>query len=58
MQRLLKSTTFSTAIDHASDIFKNQRTIFETSGIRLLDALCDLNSDEKNDVSKEKSNPV
>ena len=51
MHRFLKSTTF------ASDIIKNQRTIFETSGTRLLDALCDVNTDEKNDVSKEKIIP-
>ena len=52
MHHLLKSTTF------ASDIIKNQRTIFETSGPRLLYALCDVNTDGKNGVSKEKNNPV
>ena len=52
MLPLLKNTTFSTAVDHTSDIIKNLRTIFETSDTRLLDALCDVNTDEKNDVLK------
>ena len=52
IHRLLKNTTFSTAVDRASDIIKNLRTIFETSDTRLLDAFCDVNTDEKNDVSK------
>ena len=49
---LLKNTTFSTAVDRTSDIIKNLRTIFEISDSPLLDALCDINTDEKNDVSK------
>ena len=52
MLRLLKNTTFLTAVDHASDIIKNVRTIFETSDTRLLDELCDVNTEGKNDVSK------
>ena len=52
MLRLLKNTTFLTAVDRASDIIKNLRTIFETSDTRMLDASCDVNTDEKNDVSK------
>ena len=47
MLRLLKNTTFSIAIARASDIIKNLRTIFENSDTRLLDALCDVNTDEK-----------
>ena len=47
MLRLLKNTTFSTAVDRTSDIIKNLRPIFETSDTRLLDALCDVNPDEK-----------
>ena len=38
MLRLLKNT-FSTAVHRASDIIKNVRTIFETSGTQLLNAL-------------------
>ena len=47
MLRLLKNTTFSTAVDSASDIIENFPTIFETSDTRLLDALCEVNTDEK-----------
>ena len=47
MLRLLKNTTFSTAIDRTSDSIKNVRTIFETSDTRLLDALCDVNTEEE-----------
>ena len=47
MLPLLKNTTFSTAVDRASDIIKNLRTIFETSDTQMLDALCDVNTDEK-----------
>ena len=47
MLHLLKNTTFSTAVDHASDIIKNVRTIFLTPDTRLLDTLCDVNTKEK-----------
>ena len=47
MHRLLKNRTFSTAVDRFSDIIKNLRTIFGNSDTRLLDALCDVNTDEK-----------
>ena len=47
MHRLLRNTTFSTAVGHSSDIIKNLRTIFGTSDTRLLDALYDVNTDEK-----------
>ena len=47
MHRLLKNTTFSTAVDRSSDIIKNLRAIFGTSDTRLLNALCDVNTDEK-----------
>ena len=47
MLPLLKNTTFSTAVDRASHIIKNLRTIFGTSDSGLLDALCDVNTDEK-----------
>ena len=60
LHHLLKNTTFSTAIDHASDIIKNLRTIFETSDSRLLDTLCDVNTDKKNGLKMalEKNDPV
>ena len=45
--RLLKNTTFSTAVHRASDIIKIVRTIFETTDTRLLDALCDVNTEGK-----------
>ena len=41
----LKNRTFSTAVHRTSDIIKDVRTKFETSDIRLLDAMCDLNSE-------------
>ena len=47
MLRLLKNTTFSTAVDRASDIIENFRTIFKTSDTRLLDAMCDVKTDGK-----------
>ena len=47
MLRVVKNTTFSTAVHRASDIIKNVRTIFETSDTQLLDALCDVNTEEK-----------
>ena len=47
MDCLLKNRTFSTAVDRFSDIIKNLRTIFGTPDTRLLDALCDINADEK-----------
>ena len=47
MFHLLKNTTFSTVKDCVSDILKNVRTIFETSDTQLLDALCDVNTEEK-----------
>ena len=47
MLRLLKNKKFSTAVERASDIIKNGRMIFETSDTRLLDALCDVNTEEK-----------
>ena len=48
MLRLLKNRIFSSA---TSDIIKNVRTIFETldTGL-LLDVLCHVNSERKNDV--------
>ena len=44
MLRLLKNTTFSTAVHRSFDIMKNVKAIFETSDTRLLDALCDVNT--------------
>ena len=49
MIRLLKNTTCSTAIHRASDIIRNVRTIFETLDTRLLDALCDVNTEGNKD---------
>ena len=45
MLDLLKNRTFSAAVHRISDIKKNLRTKFETSDTRLLDALCDLNTE-------------
>ena len=45
--RLLKNTTFSTAIHCLPDIIRNVRIIVETSDTRLLDALCDVNTEGK-----------
>ena len=47
MLRLLKNMTFSTAVHRPSDIIKNVRTTFETSDTRLLDALCEVNTEGK-----------
>ena len=47
MLRLLTNTTFSTAIHCASDSIKDIKTIFETSDTRLLDTLCDVNTEGK-----------
>ena len=55
MLRLLKNTTFSTVVHRASDIIKNVRTKFETSDTRLLDALCDVNIEGRNDVRQKYS---
>ena len=51
MLRLLKNTTFSTAVYCAFGIIKNVRTIFETSDARPLDALCDVNTEGKKIMS-------
>ena len=53
MLDLLKNTTSSTAVHRASDIIKDVRTNFETSDTRLLDALCDLNTELRSDVRSE-----
>ena len=50
MLRLLKNTTFSTAVEGAPDTKKNIKTIFKTSDTRLLDEMCDVNTEKKNDV--------
>ena len=55
MLGLLKNTTFSAAIHRASDIIQNVRIIVETSDTRLLDALCDVNIEEKTDVRQKYS---
>ena len=47
MLRLLKNTTFSTALHRVSDIIENLRTVFENSDTRLSDALCDVNTEGK-----------
>ena len=47
MLRLVKNTTFSTAVHCTSDIIKNVRTNFETSDTQLLDARCDVNTEKK-----------
>ena len=44
---LLKNRIFSSAVHCSSEIIENVRTIFETSDIRLLDALCDVNTEGK-----------
>ena len=44
-----------TAVHRASNIIKNVRTKFETSDTRLLDALCDVNTEERNDVRQKYS---
>ena len=43
------------AEEAASDIIKNVRTIFETLDTRLLDALCDVNTEGKHDVKQKHS---
>ena len=53
--RLLNKTIFSTAVHRTSDIIENVRTIFETSDNRLLDELCNVNTEEKNAVRKKSS---
>ena len=45
MLRLLKNTTFSTAVCPYSYIIKNVRTIFETLDARLLDALFEVSTE-------------
>ena len=55
MLRLLKNTTFLTAVHRASDIMKNVKAIFETSDTRLLDALCDVKTWRKNYVRQKYS---
>ena len=55
MLGLLKNTTFSTAVHRASAIIKDVRTKFETSDSRLLDALCDVNTEQRNDVRQKYS---
>ena len=47
MLGLLKNTTFSTAVHCASNIIKDVRTKFESSDTRLLDALCDVNTERR-----------
>ena len=47
MLRLLKNTTFSTAVHCTFDIIKNVRTIFETLDARPLYVLCDVNTEGK-----------
>ena len=44
---LSEKKTFSTAVHRASNIIKNKVTIFEASDARLLDALCDVNTEGK-----------
>ena len=53
MLRLLKNSTFLVAIHCASDIIKTVRTIFQTSDAQLFDALCDVNTEGKNDVRQK-----
>ena len=45
MLRLLQNTIFSSAVNRASDIIQDKRTMFETLDTRLLDTLCDVNTD-------------
>ena len=46
----LKSTMFSTTVHRVSDIMEIVRKIFEISDTGLLDALCDVKTEGKNDV--------
>ena len=52
--RSVKNTIFSSAVHRASDI-KNLRTIFETLDTRLLNALCEVNTEGKHDVRQKYS---
>ena len=47
MLRLLKNKTFSNASHRVSDIIQNVRIIFETSDTRLLEELCEVNTEGK-----------
>ena len=47
MLRLLKNKTFSTASRRPSHIIQNVRIIFETLDTRLMEALCDVNTEGK-----------
>ena len=53
MLGLLKNTTCSTAFHRASDIIKDVRIKFETSDTPLSDALCDINTEQRNDVRQK-----
>ena len=55
MLRLLKNTIFSSAVHCASDIIKNVTASFETLDTRLLDALCDVNTEGEHDVRQKYS---
>ena len=52
---LLKNSTFSTAVQGASDIIKDVRTKFETLDTPLLDAMCDVNTEQRDDVRQKYS---
>ena len=45
MLRLLKNTMFLSSVHRASVIMRNVRTIVETLDTRLLDAMCDVNTE-------------
>ena len=53
MLRLLKNTIFLSTVHRASDIIKNVRPVSETLDTRLLDGLCDVNTDGKHDVRQK-----
>ena len=55
MSKPLPPSPLSAAIRRASDIIKDVRTKFETSDIRLLDSLCDVNTERRNDVRQKYS---
>ena len=50
LAKKIKNATFSTTFHRVSEIIRNVRTTFEISDTRLLDALCDAKTEEKNDV--------
>ena len=47
MLRLLKNTTFSTAVDRSSDIIKKPENNFWNFRHSTVNALCDVSTDEK-----------